>query len=140
MIDDSVSWFCEYPRPNETRKDSEPHLEFELALKKLEDIAQSDACKEHLAAISPSQWSEEYIASKRFTYEPPQIAVYLNLKLIKEHQVQYRPELDKMEDMVFGAECIIRNNLTVCRCNEVLVDDQVWDTGAILPTTTNTTR
>ena len=134
MIDDSVSWFCEYPHPNETKENGKPHLEFELALKKLEDIAQSDACKEHLAAISPSRWRKGYKVSNRFTYKPPQIAVYLNLKLIKEHQVQYRPELDKMEDMVFGAECIIRNNLTVCRCNEVIVFDKPWKkTGAASP-------
>ena len=136
MIDDSVSWFYEYSCPGKHVEGGEPRLNFELAPKKIEDIAQSDKCKEHLAAIGPSRWRGTYKASKRFTYKPPQIAVYLNLSLIKIHQVQYRPELEKMEDMVFGAECILRSQgkLTMCRCNEVVVYDLLWkNTGAASP-------
>ena len=133
MIDDSVSWFCKYSCLGEQMKDSKPHLSFELAFKEMEDIAQSDDRKEHLAAIGPSRWRGAYKTSNQFTDKPPQVAVYLNLKLIKDKHIQYRPELDKMEDMVFGAECM-KQGLTVCRWNEMLVEDKRWhNTGADSP-------
>ena len=62
----------------------------------------------------------------RLTYKPPQIAVYLNLNLIKKHQIQYRPQLLWLEDMIFRAECVLKCTLTVCRLNELLVYDVGW--------------
>jgi hypothetical protein len=134
MIDDSVSWFCRHPCQGKIMKNSQPHISFEEVLQEMEGIAHD--CKQHLAAISPSRWRGSNNASKPFTYKPPQIAVYLNLHLIKERQIQYRPELDKMEDMVFGAECMIRGQLTMCRWNKILLCDKQkgWEhTGAGSP-------
>ena len=56
---------------------------------------------------------------------PPRIAVYLNLQLLREKGVYYRPELPVFEDIIFGYECE-QNKLKVFIDNRILLQDHKW--------------
>ena len=73
MMDDNVSWFCQYSRAGEAIEDGHKScLDFETALKRIEGIVQSKDCKGHLAAISPVRWRATHKTFNRFNYTTPQ--------------------------------------------------------------------
>ena len=146
MIDDSVEGFYEYAPPpcnNEEfgfgrrlrdKGDYKPR-KFGLVFERIENLVKATK-DEHLpiAAMSPRRYTKGGTnPSLPFDCKPPQIAVFLNLAALKSKEVYYRPELQVLEDMIFGYECE-KNGLKVFIDNRIHVQDRDWkDTGAMSP-------
>ena len=135
VLDDSVAWFCEYdPKDHKVTNYTSRRRKFEDVFTRMEALVHAKQHKNEVAAISPARFRGNRELKNPFTYKPPQGAVYLNLELIKDKQINYRPELASKEDMVFGIECN-KSDLTVCRWNRVQLCDINWKnkTGATAP-------
>ena len=146
MTDDSVEGFYEYAPPpcnNEEfgfgrrlrdKGDYKPR-KFGLVFERIENLVKATK-DEHLpiAAMSPRRYTKGGTnPSLPFDCKPPQIAVFLNLAALKSKEVYYRPELQVLEDMIFGYECE-KNGLKVFIDNRIHVQDRDWkDTGAMSP-------
>lgn len=129
MIDDSVECFYEY-HPAQKIKDYTKYRrrQFGLVFKHIENFFKLLG---NIAVMSPRRTPADWDTESPFTCKPPFIAVYLNLKALKQKEVFYRPELKVLEDMVFGYECY-KNGLNVLRNNRFRVQDHFWkDTGAM---------
>ena len=143
VIDDSVECFYEYVPPsfksgklNSVRRygEYEPR-KFGLVFERIENLVK--ATKDEnlpIAAMSPRRFMTGGIKSSLpFDCKPPQTAVFLNLAVLKSKEVYYRPELQVLEDMIFGYECE-KNGLKVFIDNRIYVQDHDWkDTGARSP-------
>ena len=134
MNDDSVECFYEY-NPQSIPKsyiDEKRRRPFELVFKRIEKLVEKLQKDNYpIAAISPKRFRTFRGPLKNpFVCSPPRIAVYLNLQLLKEKGVYYRPELPVFEDMIFGYECE-QNKLKVFIDNRILLQDHKWsETGA----------
>lgn len=129
MIDDSVECFYEY-NPDKKIKEYAKYRcrQFGLVFEHIEKFVKPPG---NIAVMSPRRTPPHWDTKSPFTCKPPFIAVYLNLKALKEKEVFYRPELKVYEDMVFGYECY-KNGLNVFRVNRFRVQDHFWkDTGAM---------
>ncbi|XP_078374658.1 uncharacterized protein LOC144658177 [Oculina patagonica] len=86
-----------------------------------------------IAAMSPKRFMGGTKLEEPFVCKPPRIAVFLNIAALKSKEVYYRPELQALEDMIFGYECE-KNGLKVFIDNRVHLQDKKWtDTGARSP-------
>ena len=138
MIDDSVECFCEYypeqhpPKPGSYKKYR--RRKFGLVFKRIEDfVKETEGNEKPIAAMSPRRFNVRYPLDTPFACKPPQCAVYLNIRVLSEKNVNYRPELKTFEDMIFGYECE-QNGLKVYMDNRVHLKDKNWtDTGARSP-------
>ena len=138
MIDDSVECFYEYhpekepPKPGSYTKYR--RRKFGLVFERIEHFVQdADDNEKPIAAMSPRRWNPKSRPKKPFSCKPPQGAVFLNLRALSEKNVNYRPELKTLEDMIFGYECE-QNGLKVYRDNRILLQDHNWrNTGASSP-------
>ena len=138
MIDDSVECFYEY-HPQDGRKEKEEgtryvqHRErkFGLVFQRIERLVKDAKDINHpIAAMSPKRFMGGSKISDPFVCNPPRIAVFLNLKALKSKDIYYRPELQALEDMIFGYECE-KNDLKVFIDNRIHLQDHKWkDTGA----------
>lgn len=129
MIDDSVECFYEY-HPDKKIEEYAKYRrrQFGLVFEHIEKFVKPPG---NIAVMSPRRTPPGRDTDSPFTCKPPFIAVYLNLKALKEKEVFYRPELKVLEDMVFGYECY-KNGLNVFRDNRFRVQDHFWkDTGAM---------
>ena len=129
MIDDSVECFYEY-HPDKKIKEYAKYRrrQFGLVFEHIEKFVKPPG---NIAVMSPRRTPPDWDTKSPFTCKPPFIAVYLNLKALKEKEVFYRPELKVYEDMVFGYECY-KNGLNVFRNNRFRVQDHDWKhTGAM---------
>ena len=136
MIDDSVECFYEY-QPGLKPEDSYPEnrrLKFGLVFKRIEDLVKATKDKDQpIAAMSPKRFMGGTSLENPFVCKPPRIAVFLNVRALKLKEVYYRPELQILEDMIFGYECE-KNGLKVFIDNRVHLQDHDWkDTGARSP-------
>lgn len=136
MIDDSVECFYEY-HPDLKPVDSYPEnsrLKFGLVFKRIEDLVKATKDKDQpIAAMSPKRFMGGTSLENAFVRKPPRIAVFLNVRALKLKEVYYRPELQVLEDMIFGYECE-KNGLKVFIDNRVHLQDHDWkDTGARSP-------
>ena len=134
MIDDSVECFYEYNPQKITNSYIKQNRRrpFELVFGRIEMLVKESQEKKHpIAAMSPKRFRPFRGPLKNpFVCSPPRIAVYLNLELLKEKGVYYRPELRVFEDMIFGYECE-QNGLNVFMDNRILLQDHKWgNTGA----------
>lgn len=134
MIDDSVECFYEYNPQSipESYIDEKRRRPFELVFKRIEKLVEKLQKDNYpIAAISPKRFRPFGGPLKSpFVCSPPRVAVYLNLQLLKEKGVYYRPELPVFEDMIFGYECE-QNKLKVFIDNRILLQDHKWsETGA----------
>ena len=131
MIDDSVECFYEYhpnQEPVETRNGrvfnnytDYRRRKFGLVFERIEDfVKEADDNERPIAAMSPRRWNPRCRPKKPFSCKPPQGAVYLNLRVLSEKNVNYRPELKTLEDMIFGYECELKG-LKVYRDNRILL-------------------
>ncbi|PFX24048.1 uncharacterized protein LOC111332196 [Stylophora pistillata] len=134
MIDDSVRCFYEYhPKDGKGTKHSpERRRKFGIVFQSIEQFVQrakSDASP--IAAMSPGRYrGVKPTMKKQIVCRSPRIAVYLNLEALKSRDIYYRPELQVLEDMVFGYECE-KNGLKVFMDNRIHLQDRKWrDTGA----------
>ena len=147
MIDDSLERFYEYHPENDypKRKNEKGELvcnyrdyrrrKFGLVFERIEEFVKEADCdsEKPIAAMGPRRWNPICRPQKPFSCMPPQGAVYLNLRALSEKNVNYRPELKTLEDMIFGYECEQRG-LKVYRDNRILLQDHKWkDTGASSP-------
>ena len=136
MIDDSIECFYEYhpkKKPESTyRKDR--RRPFGSVLKRIERLVKEAQTGENpIAAMSPKNFMGGTVVNNAFVCSPPRMTVFLNLRLLKEKEVYYRPELQAFEDMVFGYECE-KNGLKVFINNRIHQQDHRWkDTGAQSP-------
>ena len=129
MIDDSVECFYEYNPQSipESYIDEKRRRPFELVFKRIEKLVEKLQKDNYpIAAISPKRFRTFAGPLKNpFVCSPPRVAVYLNLQLLKEKGVYYRPELPVFEDMIFGYECE-QNKLKVFIDNRILLQDHKW--------------
>ena len=128
MFDDNVECFCENAKPEEALDVEQHRLSFEVVLTEMQRIV--DQGQKYIAALSPARWNDQSgnCVKKPYSYRAPQKAICLNIRLIKERSVQYRPELaSKMEDIVFAGECV-KKGLTVCVWNGVVIKSVLWPT------------
>ena len=139
MIDDSIECFYEYhpkKKPESTyRKDR--RRPFGSVFKRIERLVKEAQTGENpIAAMSPKNFMGGTVVNNAFVCSPPRMTVFLNLRLLKEKEVYYRPELQAFEDMVFGYECE-KNGLKVFINNRIHQQDHRWkDTGAQSPSVT----
>ena len=135
MIDDSVECFYEY---HHTQKPPKPgsftvyrRRKFGLVFQRIEELVKATKKKTPpIAAMSPKRFIGGTKVNEPFVCSPPRIAVFLNLAALKSKDVYYRPELQALEDMIFGYECE-QNGLKVFIDNRVHLQDHDWqDTGA----------
>ena len=137
MIDDSVKCFYEYyPKkkpPNGLYKKYR-RRPFGSVFKRIENFVKETKDEGRpIAAMSPKRFMGGTPVKDPFVCAPPRIAVFLNIKALKSKEVYYRPELQVMEDMIFGYECE-KNDLKVFIDNRVHLQDRQWkDTGARSP-------
>lgn len=136
MIDDSVLCFFEYHphlKPPGPYKNSRTR-KFGLVFERIENFVVETVNEEvPIVAMSPRRFYVRETLQKPFVCEPPQDAVYLNLRKLNEKNIWYRPELKTFEDMIFGYECEQRN-LKVFRDNRIHLHDHPWkETGASSP-------
>ena len=143
MIDDSVECFYEYAPPSfntgkfnsmRRREEYKPQ-KFGLVFERIENLVKATKDENlQIAAMSPRRFTKDGTnPSQPFHCKPPQIAVFLNLAALKSKEVYYRPELQVLEDMIFGYECE-KNGLKVFIDNRIQVQDHDWkDTGAMSP-------
>ena len=146
MIDDSVEGFYEYAplpcnseefgfvRRHRDKGDYKPR-KFGLVFERIENLVK--ATKDEnlpITAMSPRRLTKGAInPSLPFDCKPPQIAEFLNLAALKSKEVYYRPELQVLEEVIFGYECE-KNDLKVFIDNRIHVQDHDWkDTGAMSP-------
>lgn len=124
---------CEYSCTGKRLQSSDDRINFEVVFRSIETFAQNH--NNSVAAISPIRWGTLHRRGtcSPFSYTAPQGVVYLNLRLIREKNLQYRPELYFMKDIVFAAECV-KNELSVFRWNRIILQDLLWqNTGAQAP-------
>ncbi|PFX24045.1 uncharacterized protein LOC111332197 [Stylophora pistillata] len=134
MIDDSLLCFYEYHPDDgeETIYDPDRRRKFSIVFKSIEYFVQcASSHTVPIAAMSPRQFrGAKPPLFEQLACLPPQIAVYLNLEALKSRDIYYRPELQVLEDMVFGYECE-QNGLKVFVDNRIQLKDKDWrDTGA----------
>ncbi|XP_031551716.1 uncharacterized protein LOC116288981 [Actinia tenebrosa] len=108
MIDDDVKQFYEV-HPKRRRKLKKRYYlrrrRFNEVFTKFESIVKANEGN-NLVAISPLGFPNlKFKEEEAFVRKPPRAAVFLNLKLINEKGVSYRPQLVRFEDMLFGKEC-----------------------------------
>ena len=134
MIDDSVECFYEYhPTDGEgTYYSRERRRKFGLVFQHIEGLVQnakSNLCP--IAAMSPRRFrGPRPPLNNPIAPLPPRMAVYLNLEALKSKDIYYRPELQVLEDMIFGYECE-QNGLKALTNNRFHLQDKEWiDTGA----------
>jgi len=147
MIDDSVECFYEYhpklepPEHQDGKKTGSNYTDyrrrkFGLVFERIENFVKEADANENekpIAAMSPRRWNPQSRPRDPFSCKPPQGAVYLNLRALREKNVHYRPELKTLEDMMFGYECE-KNGLKVYRDNRISLQDHRWmNTGASSP-------
>ena len=83
--------------------------------------------------MSPKRFRGGTPGQSPFVCSPPRVAVFLNIEALKSKDVYYRPELQALEDMIFGYECE-QNGLKVFIDNRIHFQDHQWkDTGARSP-------
>ncbi|XP_068695974.1 uncharacterized protein [Montipora foliosa] len=138
MIDDSLECFYEYhPTQNPPAKNlkkagdykSFRRRQFGVVFERLERIVKDG----EIAAMSPRATPPGRKTKDPFVCKPPHVAVFLNLKVLKEKEVFFRPELKVCEDMIFGYECN-KKGLGVFRDNRIQFQDHSWNfTGARSP-------
>ena len=134
MIDDSVECFYEY-HPTDgagTNYSQERRRKFGLVFQHIEGLVQnakSNLCP--IAAMSPRRFrGPRPPLNNPIAPLPPRMAVYLNLEALKSKDIYYRPELQVLEDMIFGYECE-QNGLKALTNNRFHLQDKEWiDTGA----------
>ena len=134
MIDDSIECFYEY-NPDDKGVSKERRLPFAQVFDRIEKLVKCPQPEENpIAAMSPKNSMGGTPLKKAFVCSPPRMTVFLNLRLLKEKGVYYRPELQAFEDMVFGYECE-KNGLKVFINNRIHQQDhhQWEDTGARSP-------
>ena len=136
MIDDSVKCFYEY-HPSEKPENSyraERRRPFGRVFERIEKfVKDAKDVQQPIAAMSPKQFMGATPLKHPFVCAPPRTAVFLNIKAVKSKEVYYRPELQALEDMIFGYECE-QNGLKVFIDNRVHLQDRKWtDTGARSP-------
>ena len=136
MIDDSVECFYEY-HPDlkpEVSYVVNRRLKFGLVFKRIEGLVKATKDEDQpIAAMSPKRFMGGTSLKNPFVCKPPRIAVFLNVRALKLKEVYYRPELQVLEDMIFGYECE-KNGLKVFIDNRVHLQDHDWkDTGARSP-------
>ena len=143
MIDDSVDCFYEYhpkqmPPKRQDREDmpgrdykNYRRRKFGLVFEHIENfVKKADAVEKPIAAMSPKRFDVRFPLETPFVCKPPRIAVFLNLTALKSKELYYRPELQTLEDMIFGYECE-ENFLKVFIDNRIHLWDHGWqDTGA----------
>ncbi len=139
MIDDSVECFYEYhPDKQPPKRGSYSgyrQRKFGLVFERIEKLVKETKDENPpIAAMSPKRFMGGTKLKDAFVCKPPRIAVFLNLAALKSKEVYYRPELQALEDMIFGYECE-KNGLKVFIDNRVhLQDKKNWtDTGARSP-------
>ena len=142
MIDDSVECFYEYhpTKKPPKRQDGKGNYtdyrrrQFGLVFERIEGLVK--ATKDEnlpIAAMSPKRFMGGTAVKEPFVSKPPRIAVFLNITALKSQEVYYRPELQVLEDMIFGYECE-KNGLKVFIDNCIHLQDYDWeDTGARAP-------
>lgn len=132
MIDDSVECFYEYHPGNYYPVNR--RLKFGLVFKRIEGLVKATKDDDQpIAAMSPKRFMGGTPLKNPFVCKPPRIAVFLNVRALKLKEVYYRPELQVLEDMIFGYECA-KNGLKVFIDNRVHLQDHDWkDTGARSP-------
>lgn len=132
MIDDSLECFYEYhPTQNPPERDYTGfrRRQFGLVFERIEKIVKDG----EIAAMSPRGSPLGCKTNDPFVCKPPQVAVFLNLKVLEEKEVFFRPELKVYEDMIFGYECN-KKGLRVFRDNRIQFQDHSWNfTGARSP-------
>lgn len=139
MIDDSLECFYEYhptqkpppKKPEEKTGDytSFRRRQFGLVFERIEKIVKDG----EIAAMSPRATPPGRPTKDPFVCKPPHVAVFLNLKVLEEKEVFFRPELKVCEDMIFGYECN-KKGLRVFRDNRIQFQDHSWNfTGARSP-------
>ena len=143
MIDDSVECFYEYhpehePPEHQVRKGKWAsnytdyrRRKFGLVFERIEKLVKATKDEDlPIAAMSPKHFMGATELSEPFTCTPPRIAAFLNLAALKSKEVSYRPELQVLEDMIFGYECE-KNGLKVFIDNRIHLQDHDWThTGA----------
>ena len=115
MVDDDIKCFHGY---DENGK-SVDILSFELVFSQIERFVEET---KELAAMSPVIFRPKASPKKpppAFLRKPPRAVVCLDLELINDKKVSYRPGLKSFEDMLFGGECE-RKGLKVVMCNSIL--------------------
>ena len=147
MIDDSVECFNEYypdQEPPEHQVGNEwrsnytdyRRRQFGLVFERIERLVKTTKDKDgnlFIAAMSPKRFMGGTKIKYPFVCKPPRIAVFLNLAALKSKEVYYRPELQVLEDMIFGYECE-KNGLKVFIDNRIHLHDHDWrNTGARSP-------
>ena len=136
MIDDSVECFYEYhpSEKPETSYTAERRRPFGCVFERIEKfVKDAKDVQQPIAAMSPKQFMGATLLKHPFVCAPPRTAVFLNIKAVKSKEVYYRPELQALEDMIFGYECE-QNGLKVFIDNRVHLQDRKWtDTGARSP-------
>ena len=137
MIDDSVECFYEYhptKEPDNGLYKEYRRRPFGSVFKRIENFVKEAKDEEFpIAAMSPKRFMGGTPLNDPFVCAPPRIAVFLNIKALKSKEVYYRPELQVLEDMIFGYECD-KNGLKVFIDNRVHLQDRQWkDTGARSP-------
>lgn len=137
MIDDSVECFYEYhptKKPDNGSYKEYRRRPFGSVFKRIENFVKEAKDEEFpIAAMSPRRFNRGLNLNHPFVCKPPQIAVFLNIKELKLKEVYYRPELQALEDMIFGYECEQRG-LKVFMDNRIHLQDHQWkDTGARSP-------
>lgn len=143
MIDDSMEGFYEYVPPSfNSGKLNAPRCygeykprKFGLVFERIENLVKPTKDENlPIAAMSPRRFMKGGTKPRLpFDCKPPQTAVFLNLAALKSKEVYYRPELQVLEDMIFGYECE-KNGLKVFIDNRIYVEDHDWkDTGARSP-------
>ncbi|CAC5417779.1 unnamed protein product [Mytilus coruscus] len=136
MIDDSVDIFKEYiPIQNGNRCEKDPDASKQdinircpsYCFKKMENIMEKQP---NLVAISPRKYTPRCNVTYEFSYKPIQSVMLLNITKITEKNINFRPELRYMEDMIFSQECT-NAGLELCTWNAIMyVDKQFSNTGA----------
>ena len=139
MIDDSVECFYEY-NPHEQPESSYREARrrpFGDVFKRIEELVKfAQEGENPIVAMSPKNFRGGTAVNNAFVCSPPRMTVFLNLRLLKEKEVYYRPELQAFEDIVFGYECE-KNGLKVFIYNRIHQQDHCWkDTGAQSPSVT----
>ncbi|XP_022783409.1 uncharacterized protein LOC111324187 [Stylophora pistillata] len=134
MMDDSVECFYEYDPDGVINQSTKYRRQFGLVFERIENVVKEADSTEHpIAAMGPRRWHPFYRPHEPFSFKPPQDAVFLNLRVLQAKNIFYRPELKRLEDMLFGWECKTKG-LKVFRDNRVMLIDRRWNnTGASSP-------
>ena len=129
MMDDSIKRFSDYDKNGKYVG----RLRFEYVFSQIERFVKET---KGLAAMSPVIFRPQTppkTPPPAFLRRPPRAVVCLDLELINDKKVSYRPELKSFEDMLFGAECE-REGLKVVMCNRIRASDlQFKHTGVHSP-------